>query len=35
MRRPLLRIPNLCIHLTDADARGKFAPNKETHLQVG
>ena len=32
--RPLLRIPNLCIHLTSAEDRGKFAPNKETHLQV-
>ncbi|KOO24000.1 aspartyl aminopeptidase [Chrysochromulina tobinii] len=33
VRRPLLRIPNLCIHLTSADERGKFAPNPETHLQ--
>jgi len=33
IQRPLLRIPNLCIHLTSADERGKFAPNKETHLQ--
>ena len=33
VRRPLLRIPNLCIHLTSAEERGKFAPNKETHLQ--
>ena len=31
--RPLLRIPNLCIHLTAAEDRGRFAPNKETHLQ--
>ena len=31
--RPLLRIPNLCIHLTSAEERGKFGPNKETHLQ--
>lgn len=29
---PLLRIPNLCIHLTSADERS-FGPNKETHLQ--
>jgi aspartyl aminopeptidase len=34
LRRPLLRIPNLCIHLTTAEERGKFAPNKETHLQA-
>ena len=34
VKRPLLRIPNLCIHLTSAEDRGKFAPNKETHLQV-
>ena len=34
IKRPLLRIPNLAIHLTTADERGKFAPNKETHLQV-
>ena len=34
VHRPLLRIPNLCIHLTPADERGKFGPNKETHLQV-
>jgi len=33
VKRPLLRIPNLCIHLTSAEDRGKFAPNKETHLQ--
>jgi len=33
VRRPLLRIPNLCIHLTSAEDRGKFGPNKETHLQ--
>ena len=34
VKRPLLRIPTLCIHLTTAEERGKFAPNKETHLQV-
>ena len=33
VRRPLLRIPSLCIHLQSADERTKFAPNKETHLQ--
>ena len=33
VRRPLLRIPNLCIHLMSADERAKFGPNKETHLQ--
>ena len=33
VRRPLLRIPNLCIHLQTADERAKFGVNKETHLQ--
>ena len=33
IKRPLLRVPNLCIHLQTADERKKFAPNKETHLQ--
>lgn len=33
VRRPLLRIPTLCIHLQTADERAKFAVNKETHLQ--
>ena len=28
-----MRVPNLCIHLQSAEERGKFAPNKETHLQ--
>jgi len=31
--RPVLRVPSLCIHLQSAEERGKFAPNKETHLQ--
>jgi len=31
--RAVLRVPNLCIHLQSAEERGKFAPNKETHLQ--
>ena len=32
INRPLLRVPNLCIHLQSADERAKFGPNKETHL---
>ena len=32
VRRPLLRVPSLCIHLQSADERAKFGPNKETHL---
>ena len=32
VRRPLLRVPTLCIHLRSAEEREKFAPNKEAHL---
>jgi len=32
VRRPLMRVPSLCIHLRSADERDKFAPNKEAHL---
>eukprot|EP00760_Papus_ankaliazontas_P032965 PhM_4_TR6106/c0_g1_i1/m.8388/K01267/DNPEP; aspartyl aminopeptidase len=32
VQRPLLQIPNLAIHLTSADDRGKFAPHKENHI---
>jgi len=32
IKRPLLRIPNLCIHLQSADEKASFAVNKETHL---
>jgi len=28
-----LKVPNLAIHLTPADERGKFAPNTETHIK--
>lgn len=31
--KPILKVPNLAIHLTPADERGKFAPNTETHLK--
>merc|ERR1719228_1175370 len=33
IKRPILRVPSLCIHLQTAEERQKFAPNKETHLQ--
>jgi len=33
IKRPILRVPSLCIHLQTADERASFAPNKETHLQ--
>jgi aspartyl aminopeptidase len=33
IRRALLRVPSLCIHLQSADERASFAPNKEVHLQ--
>lgn len=29
----MLKIPNLAIHLTPADERGKFGPNNENHLR--
>lgn len=29
----LLKIPNLAIHLTPQEERGKFSPNNETHLR--
>mmetsp|Transcript_27447 Transcript_27447/g.57879 ORF Transcript_27447/g.57879 Transcript_27447/m.57879 type:complete len:468 (+) Transcript_27447:29-1432(+) len=32
VKRALLRVPSLCIHLQSADERTSFAPNKETHL---
>uniref|UniRef100_A0A6U4N1B7 aspartyl aminopeptidase n=1 Tax=Hemiselmis andersenii TaxID=464988 RepID=A0A6U4N1B7_HEMAN len=32
MKKPLLRIPHLCIHLQTADERAKLDVNKETHL---
>lgn len=31
--RPVLRVPNLCIHLQTADERDAFKVNKEDHLQ--
>ena len=31
--RPLFKIPNLAIHLTPAENRGKFEFNKESHLR--
>lgn len=31
--KPVFKVPNLAIHLTAADERGKFAPNTETHLK--
>jgi len=33
LRRPLLRVPNLCIHLQSADERQALKLNKETHMQ--
>jgi len=33
LKRPVLRIPSLCIHLQSAEERKSFGPNKETHLQ--
>lgn len=32
IKRPLLRVPSLCIHLQSAEERTSFAPNKENHL---
>jgi len=32
VKRPILRIPNLAIHLTKAEDRDKFSPNKETNM---
>lgn len=33
LRKPLLRVPNLCIHLKTAEERSAFKFNNETHLQ--
>merc|ERR1719228_3081703 len=33
IKRPILRVPNLCIHLQSAEERKGFSPGKETHLQ--
>lgn len=33
VKRPILRVPSLCIHLQSAEERAAFAPNKEVHLQ--
>jgi len=33
LKRPLLRVPNLCIHLQSADERAALKVNKENHLQ--
>eukprot|EP00656_Telonema_subtile_P010758 TRINITY_DN15228_c0_g1_i1.p1 TRINITY_DN15228_c0_g1~~TRINITY_DN15228_c0_g1_i1.p1 ORF type:complete len:514 (+),score=138.42 TRINITY_DN15228_c0_g1_i1:1-1542(+) len=33
VKRALLRVPTLCIHLQSAEERASFAPNKETHMQ--
>lgn len=32
IKKPILRIPSLAIHLQSQEERQKFAPNKETHL---
>ena len=32
IKRGLLRVPSLAIHLQTADERSKFGPNKETHM---
>lgn len=32
VRKPILRIPNLAIHLRPADERDKLQPNKEAHV---
>lgn len=31
-KRPVMRVPNLCIHLQSATERSSFTINKETHL---
>merc|ERR1719452_443475 len=33
LKKPMLRIPNLCIHLQDQTERASFTVNKENHLQ--
>ena len=30
--KPILKIPNICIHLAHADVHKAFSPNKETHM---
>jgi len=32
INRPILRIPNLAIHLTSGDERSSFAPNLQNHF---
>jgi len=33
IKRPILRVPTLCIHLQSTEERAAFKVNKETHLQ--
>ena len=33
IKRPLIKIPNLAIHLVPSESRGKFEFNKESHLR--
>ena len=30
--KPILKVPNICIHLAHADVHREFSPNKETHM---
>ena len=32
IKKPLLRVPTLCIHLQSAEERKAFGPNKETNI---